>query len=162
MRPGRAAEILTTICSDSPANWVSSGSACSCGFSAQPPHGSGRRFGAADDPLLAGLAAGLVAFLITSMVSNPLMLREVSYVFWIALGLAVGRSATVQSSSIATDVQSLRRSPTSGALVHVTTGGDVVDGELCFSSPFRFARSRNSPRGSDPRELRSLGLGDGE
>ena len=42
---------------------------------------------------LGGLGAGLVAFLITGMVSNPLMLREVSYVFWIALGLAVGRSA---------------------------------------------------------------------
>jgi hypothetical protein len=53
----------------------------------------------AADPLLAGLAAGLVAFLITGMVSNPLMLREVSYVFWIALGLAVGRSATLQSST---------------------------------------------------------------
>ncbi len=43
------------------------------------------------DARLAGLAGGLVAFLITSLVSNPLMLREVSYVFWIALGLAVGR-----------------------------------------------------------------------
>ncbi len=51
------------------------------------------------DALLAGLAAGLVAFLITGMVSNPLMLREVSYAFWIALGLAVGRSATLQSSN---------------------------------------------------------------
>jgi len=52
----------------------------------------------ASDSLLAGLAAGLVAFFITSMVSNPLMLREVSYAFWIALGLAVGRSATLQPS----------------------------------------------------------------
>jgi hypothetical protein len=51
------------------------------------------------DPLLAGLAAGLVAFLITGMVSNPLMLREVSYAFWIALGLAVGRAAALQPSS---------------------------------------------------------------
>jgi O-antigen ligase len=46
---------------------------------------------------LAGLAGGLVAFLITSLVSNPLMLREVSYVFWIALGLAVGHSAGPQA-----------------------------------------------------------------
>ena len=53
----------------------------------------------ASDPLLAGLAAGLVAFLITGMVSNPLMLREVSYVFWIALGLAVGRAAALRASS---------------------------------------------------------------
>lgn len=55
------------------------------------------------DSLLTGLAAGLVAFLITGMVSNPLMLREVSYVFWIALGLAVGRSATLQPSNVTPD-----------------------------------------------------------
>jgi O-antigen ligase len=47
------------------------------------------------DPSLAGLAGGLAAFLITSLVSNPLMVRPVSYVFWIALGLAVGRSSTL-------------------------------------------------------------------
>ena len=58
-----------------------------------------RAFRKGSDPLLAGLTAGLVAFLITGMVSNPLMLREVSYAFWIALGLAVGRSATLRSSS---------------------------------------------------------------
>jgi hypothetical protein len=46
----------------------------------------------ADAPL-AGLAGGIVAFLITSLVSNPLMLREVSFAFWIALGLATGHSA---------------------------------------------------------------------
>jgi hypothetical protein len=47
------------------------------------------------DARLAGVAGGLVAFLITSLVSNPLMLREVSFAFWIALGLAVGQSAAV-------------------------------------------------------------------
>jgi O-antigen ligase/polysaccharide polymerase Wzy-like membrane protein len=52
------------------------------------------------DPRLAGLVAGLVAFLITSLISNPLMLREVSYVFWIALGLAAGHSAALQSQSL--------------------------------------------------------------
>lgn len=46
------------------------------------------------DPRFAGLVGGLVAFLITSLASNPLMVREVSYVFWIALGLGVGYSAT--------------------------------------------------------------------
>jgi O-antigen ligase len=46
------------------------------------------------DARLAGLAAGLVGFLITSLVSNPLMLREVSFAFWIALGLAAGHSAS--------------------------------------------------------------------
>jgi O-antigen ligase len=51
------------------------------------------------DGRLAGLVAGLVAFLITSLASNPLMLREVSYVFWIALGLAAGHSATPREHS---------------------------------------------------------------
>lgn len=50
------------------------------------------------DVRLAGLAGGLVAFLVTSLVSNPLMVREVSYVFWIALGLAVGHSARLQAA----------------------------------------------------------------
>ena len=45
------------------------------------------------DVRLAGVAGGLIAFLVTSCVSNPLMVREVSYVFWIALGLAVGRAS---------------------------------------------------------------------
>jgi O-antigen ligase len=49
------------------------------------------------DARLAGLAGGLVAFLVTSLVSNPLMVRDVSYVFWIALGLAVGQSARLQA-----------------------------------------------------------------
>lgn len=52
-----------------------------------------RRIG---DARLAGLAGGLAAFLITSLVSTPLMLREVSYAFWIALGLAVGHAAGAQ------------------------------------------------------------------
>jgi hypothetical protein len=55
------------------------------------------------DPLLAGVTSGLVAFLITGMGSNPLMLREVAYLFWIALGLAVGRSCAVQSGGVASD-----------------------------------------------------------
>lgn len=46
-----------------------------------------------NDARLAGLVGGLVAFLITGLVSNPLIVREVSYAFWIALGLAVGRSS---------------------------------------------------------------------
>lgn len=45
------------------------------------------------DARVAGLAAGLVAFLVTCLVSNPLMLRDVSFAFWIALGLATGQSA---------------------------------------------------------------------
>jgi O-antigen ligase len=54
---------------------------------------------AGGDARLAGLAGGLVAFLITSLVSNPLMLREVSFAFWIALGLAAGHSAARRSSA---------------------------------------------------------------
>jgi O-antigen ligase len=50
------------------------------------------------DPRLAGLVGGLIAFLVTSMVSDPLMVREVSYAFWIALGLAVGQSAAAQAA----------------------------------------------------------------
>jgi hypothetical protein len=49
------------------------------------------------DARLAGLVGGLVAFLVTSFVSNPLMVRDVSYAFWIALGLAVGQSAGPQA-----------------------------------------------------------------
>jgi O-antigen ligase len=45
------------------------------------------------DVRLAGLAGGLVAFLVTSMISDPLMVREVSYAFWIALGIGVGHAA---------------------------------------------------------------------
>lgn len=44
------------------------------------------------DARLSGLVGGLVAFLVTSVFSNPLMVRDVSYVFWIALGLSVGYS----------------------------------------------------------------------
>lgn len=53
--------------------------------------GTGLR--ATPDLRLAGLAGGLVAFLTTSLVSDPLSFREVSYAFWIALGLAVGHAA---------------------------------------------------------------------
>ena len=49
------------------------------------------------DSRLAGLAGGLVAILVTTLVSDPLMVREVSFAFWIALGLAVGQSAQSQS-----------------------------------------------------------------
>ncbi|PYR93762.1 MAG: hypothetical protein DMF84_08095 [Acidobacteria bacterium] len=52
------------------------------------------------DARLAGLAGGLLAFLVTSLVSNPLMVPEVSYVFWIALGLAVGHSARLQAPGV--------------------------------------------------------------
>jgi hypothetical protein len=51
------------------------------------------------DSRLAGLAGGLVAFLVTCLFSNPLMVRDVSFVFWMALGLAAGYSRTLLARS---------------------------------------------------------------
>ena len=46
--------------------------------------------------------------------SNPLMVREVSYVFWIALGLAVGQSARLQASrDVSEEVMSESAAPRS-------------------------------------------------
>jgi hypothetical protein len=49
------------------------------------------------DMRLAALAGGLAAFLVTSQFSNPLMVREVSNAFWMALGLSVGPLAAWQA-----------------------------------------------------------------
>jgi len=110
------------------------------------------------DPPLAGLAAGLVAFLITSMVSNPLMLREVSYVFWIALGLAVGRTAAFQtpigaSGGRVPDVRSSDRA--FGLRTSVTL---VLAGVLIASIPFR---AKQELATIDPTRV-SYGLSDWE
>jgi O-antigen ligase len=91
------------------------------------------------DPALAGLVGGLAAFLVTSLVSNPLMLREVSYVFWIALGLAVGRSVSLQqpaeSSPAASTSATLSSRPWAWRWV-----GVVLVGSLAVSIPFRVER----------------------
>jgi O-antigen ligase len=88
------------------------------------------------DPLLASLAGGLIAFLVTSLVSNPLMLRDVSYVFWVALGLAVGRSAIVHSPAQA--LPKAAASPESWRAVRVRDAGALVIGALLvLSIPFR-------------------------
>jgi O-Antigen ligase len=91
----------------------------------------------ASDARLAGLVGGLVAFLITSMVSNPLMLREVSYVFWIALGLAVGRSAAIQQPIDA----SKGLLPPAGSSDRVSrlrmSAAFILAGLLIVSVPFR-------------------------
>ena len=83
------------------------------------------------DARLAGLAGGVIVFLVTSMVSNPLMVREVSYVFWIALGLAVGRSALLEPALVgepaaAGEPGSARRRSLSGWPVGVLVGAVLV------------------------------------
>ncbi|MDQ3489247.1 MAG: O-antigen ligase family protein [Acidobacteriota bacterium] len=88
------------------------------------------------DARLAGLVGGIIVFLVTSMVSNPLMVREVSYVFWIALGLAVGRSTVIQSPRLdnaprTTVAVGGRRRWSSGPV------GLLVGGLLVFSVPLR-------------------------
>jgi O-antigen ligase len=88
------------------------------------------------DPPLSGLAAGLVAFLITSLVSNPLMLRDVSYVFWIALGLAVGRSAAFRSAMEA-PLRSGGEGPSPRLSRLRIPAALVLGGVLLVSIPFR-------------------------
>jgi hypothetical protein len=111
------------------------------------------------DPHLAGLAAGLVAFLITSMVSNPLMLREVSYVFWIALGLAVGRSAALQTSRAAGDssIAAPTEPPARFSRLRATVAS-LLAALLLVSIPFR---AKQELATLDPARV-SYGLSDWE
>lgn len=82
-----------------------------------------------------GVVAGLAAFLITSLVSNPLMLREVSYVFWIGLGLAVGYSLPPPEAGSSTiDERAASRSRISRLRWSVAVAGVVL---LLASVPFR-------------------------
>jgi hypothetical protein len=81
------------------------------------------------DVQLAALAGGIVAFLVTSCVSNPLMVREVSYVFWIALGLAVGRASAPLAEAVAPEAVSVPVQAHSSRLrwlVFVPIGGALV------------------------------------
>ena len=64
-----------------------------------PMYRSTRKFLA--DPsqhLLGGLAIGLLAFLTTCLMGHPLLFAEVSYAFWIALGLVVGICETTPAA----------------------------------------------------------------
>ena len=119
-----------------------------------------RALRSASDPLLAGLAGGLVAFLITSMVSNPLILREVSYAFWIALGLAVGRAATLRQSSDPTNVPIAPAAvATSARLSKVGSVATVAMGALLLLSiPVRAKQDLTT---LDPTRV-SYGLSDWE
>ncbi|MET0211356.1 MAG: O-antigen ligase family protein [Vicinamibacterales bacterium] len=103
--------------------------------------GAGRRTWAAlqgtRDARLAGVAAGLVAFLVTSLVSNPLMVREVSYLFWIALGLAVGHSASLQvPRQVSEDAKPGARRARRVSRLQWTIAS-LLGGLLVFSIPFR-------------------------
>jgi O-antigen ligase len=103
----------------------------------------------AADVRLAALSGALAAFLATSLISDPLMFREVSYVFWIALGLAVGRSAGSLPGSVT-------ESPSSGhggTRILVTA---ILLGALALSVPFR---ARQELRGIDLQHV-TYGLGE--
>jgi hypothetical protein len=90
------------------------------------------------DARLAGLAGGLVAFLVTSLVSDPLMVREVSYVFWIALGLAVGHSEVPQASGVGPErVMSGSAGPSKRASRLRWPIAVALGSLLVFSVPFR-------------------------
>jgi O-antigen ligase len=104
--------------------------------------GAGRRIWRAlkrtHDAQLAGLAGGLIAFLVTSLVSNPLMVRDVSYVFWIALGLAVGHAAGLPASrDVPEEVTSRSVGPPRRFSRLRWTAALLLGGLLVFSVPFR-------------------------
>jgi O-antigen ligase len=84
----------------------------------------------APDIHLAALTGGLLAFLATSLISDPLMFREVSYAFWIALGLAVGHSRAEPASA------SGQRASSPPRLV-VSTLAVAIAVLLVVSIPFR-------------------------
>lgn len=106
------------------------------------------------DARVAGLAAGLVAFLTTSLVSNPLMLREVSYAFWIALGLAVAGSGGLAPRDVRDRAMSGSADPPRGVFRSRWPIALLLGGLLVFSVPFR---SRQELAGVDVTRL-SYGL----
>jgi O-antigen ligase len=102
------------------------------------------------DVRLAALAGALTAFAITSLVSDPLMVREVSYVFWIVLGLAVGDAAGPIGAGGSGPAGSSRREAWRLAMA-VLIGTAVT-----FSIPFR---ARQEIRGIDLQHV-TYGLGE--
>jgi O-antigen ligase len=92
------------------------------------------------DVRLAALAGALSAFLITSLISDPLMVREVSYVFWIVLGLAVGHAAGPLTAPTSESVSASRRSTPTLAIAL------LIGTTVALSIPFR---ARQELRGID-------------
>ena len=116
-----------------------------------------RALRASSDARLAGLLGGIVAFLITGMVSNPLMLREVSYVFWIALGLAMGHSMAVETQSVASGAST--PAPASARWTRFQlAAASALGAVLVVSIPFRV---NQEIRTLDPASV-SYGLSDWE
>jgi O-antigen ligase len=87
-----------------------------------------------EDPPLAGLVGGLTAFLITMLSSNPLMVHSISYVFWMALGLATGGATAGRENVTASDKMASQRGWRRTALISVCSAAIVT------SIPFRANR----------------------
>jgi O-antigen ligase len=106
------------------------------------------------DVRLAGLTGGLAAFLVTSLISNPLMVRDVSYAFWIALGLAAGASPAASSATAAASARVPPRASRAAWLRAAVPW--LVAGVLVLSVPFR---ARQELAAVDPRGV-SYGFSD--
>jgi O-antigen ligase len=106
---------------------------------------------AAPDLRLVGVAGGLVAFLVTSLVSNPLMVREVSYVFWTALGLAAGHAVNLLSAADVPGEQGVELRGSRMPLSRFRWAGALLIGALIFVSiP---SRARTELAGLDLRRV---------
>jgi hypothetical protein len=109
------------------------------------------------DARLAGVAGGVVAFLVTSLVSNPLMVRDVSYVFWVALGLAFGHSAGPQAPRDVPERATPESAGPSRSVFRLRWPiAFLLGGLLVFSVPFR---ARQELASVDLRRV-SYGLSD--
>jgi hypothetical protein len=90
------------------------------------------------DARLAGLAGGIAAFLVTCLLSNPLMVRDVSFVFWMALGLAAGYSRTLLARAPDATVATTRDVDGSSGHPRLRWATVLVAGVVLFASiPFR-------------------------
>ena len=99
-------------------------------------------------PLAAGFLAGVTAFLLTCLSGHPLLIPEVIYPFWIALGLAVAVGASRasffirgDSNSCATAAAGSRRHPSTPRVSRVRRLVVAATTVFVFASiPSRVAR----------------------